>query len=127
MKVPGDQALDDQLLYADVRIAPDRPAPMKAASAPALPTLPAQNRARPQRRREMAHAVSRRSDDPTGQTARRHQLLLGSLLKRNPMILHELLENVDVNAAPDVKKRAVLNSTSMPIPQHLHVHVEVEV
>ena len=43
------------------------------------------------------------------------------------MILHEPLENVDVNAVPDVKKRAVLNSTFMPISQYLHIHVEVEV
>ena len=38
MKVPGDRALDDQLLYDDMRIVQGRPAPMKAASAPALPT-----------------------------------------------------------------------------------------
>ena len=53
--------------------------------------------------------------------------LLGSLLKRNLIILHEPLENVDVNAAPDVKKRAVINSTFLPISQYLHVHVEVKV
>ncbi len=52
---------------------------------------------------------------------------LDSFLKTDAVVAHELLENVDVDAVPDVEEGAVLHMTLLPIPQHVHVHIEVQV